>query len=211
MHGQVVSRDAIVDETVPGSGAAARMASLKVVYQRGGSRALLSITVVMALLGHLAGCNHDETYEVPGLIKMLQEDSDPDMRYTAAKTLGYYGPEAQPAVPQLSAAMKDPSAMVRMGAAYALAEIGLNAKAAVPALKMALKDKDADVRAAAIYAISLVGPSDPTVLAVVQPALRDPVKAVRTEAIQSVRRLRGAAKYRNLVVDADPSSSEGEQ
>jgi HEAT repeats len=47
-----------------------------------------------------------------------------NMRYWAAESLGKFGPDAQAAVPDLVAALKDESKMVRMGAAYALGEIG---------------------------------------------------------------------------------------
>ena len=57
-------------------------------------------------------------------------------------------------MPDLLAALKDESPMVRMGVAYALGEIG--AADAVPALKEAGKDPAQEVRAAAATALKQI-------------------------------------------------------
>jgi len=113
--------------------------------------------MVICLIVLLAGCGKkDQTdYSVPGLIGQLK-DKDPDMRYSAARSLGRYGAEAKPAIPALVEALKDESPMVRMGAAYGLGDIGPDAKDAVPALKQALKDRDKKVIEAAAYALKRI-------------------------------------------------------
>lgn len=147
------------------------------------------------LLSVIVGCSQDPNYTVPGLTKMLQ-DSDPGMRYTAAKTLGSYGTEATSAVPQLVQALKDPDTSVRIGAAYALAEIGPSAESAVPTLAEGLNDKDVEIRLAAVYAISVVGVSTPIALPLLQPLKRDRDFRVRDEVTKAIRKLEAAAKYR---------------
>src|SRR5215204_4317297 len=105
-------------------------------------RAKLILVFLAALLSATAGCRDPRRVEhsVPSLVTTLKEDKDPNMRYWAAESLGKFGPEAQSAVPDLIAALKDESKMVRMGAAYALGAIG--SADAVPALQEAAKDTE---------------------------------------------------------------------
>ena len=110
---------------------------------------------LMALAVFVVGCSGsgNNDYTVPGLVKTLKEDKDPNMRYWAAESLGHYGREAKQAVPALAQALKDEDKNVRMGAAYALAAIGPDAGEAQPALQEALRDADKQVRDAATYAL----------------------------------------------------------
>jgi HEAT repeat protein len=104
-----------------------------------------------------AGCNSRKVdYSVSSLRKTLREDTDPNMRYYAAQSLGSFGPEAKAAVPDLIEALKDENRTVRMGAGYALAEIGPAAAAAVPALQEAARDPEKEVRDAAEYALKKI-------------------------------------------------------
>jgi HEAT repeat protein len=106
----------------------------------------------------LSGCSGSGKvdYTVPGLVKTLKGDKDPNMRYWAAESLGHFGREAKPAVPDLAEALKDQDKMVRMGAAYALAEIGPDASDALAPLQVALQDPEKEVREAAVYALKHV-------------------------------------------------------
>ena len=110
------------------------------------------VLVLLAFQIAAPGCRDSRRVEhsVPSLVTTLKEDKDPNMRYWAAESLGKFGPEAQAAVPDLIAALKDESKMVRMGAAYALGEIG--STDAVPALQEAAKDSETEVRDAAATA-----------------------------------------------------------
>ncbi len=70
---------------------------------------------------------------VPRLVATVKGDN-PIARLSAMKTLGRFGPMAEPAVPTLIAALDDEEEIVREGAALALAKIGPRAKDAIPAL-----------------------------------------------------------------------------
>lgn len=111
------------------------------------------LLLLAGFVGGVVGCNTDKKVEhtVTSLTKTLKEDKDPNMRYYAAQSLGQFGPEAKTAVPDLIAALKDESKMVRMGTAYALGEIG--SADAVPSLQEAGKDPEKEVRAAAAHAL----------------------------------------------------------
>jgi HEAT repeat protein len=111
--------------------------------------------VVVVLLS--AGCGHKggPDYSVSGLVAQLK-DKDPNLRYSAARALGKYGPEAGPALPALVEALKDDSPMVRMGAAYALGDLGPDARDALPALKQRANDPDRKVREAVAYAVKRI-------------------------------------------------------
>jgi HEAT repeat protein len=115
-----------------------------------------SLVLVVCLAPVTVGCGNPRKVEhsVPSLVKTLKEDQNPDMRYWAAESLGKFGPEAQPAVPDLIAALKDESKMVRMGVAYALGEIG--SADAVPALQEAGKDPEKEVRDAAAHSLKQI-------------------------------------------------------
>jgi HEAT repeat protein len=71
--------------------------------------------------------------------------------YWAAESIGKFAPEAQDEVPDLVAALKDESKMVRMGAACALGETG--SADAAPALQKAGKDSEKEVCEAATTAL----------------------------------------------------------
>ncbi len=71
---------------------------------------------------------------VPSLVETWQGD-DPLARMSAVKTLGRFGPMAEPAVPALIAALKDEFEGVRKEAVIALGKLGPAAKDAIPALE----------------------------------------------------------------------------
>ena len=85
---------------------------------------VLVLLVALALV--VGGCRNPRHVEhsVSSLVTTLKEDEDPNMRYWAAESLGKFGPEAQSAVPDLIACLKDENKLIRMGVAYALGEIG---------------------------------------------------------------------------------------
>lgn len=115
-------------------------------------RLVLVAGSLVAAIAPLACGGKGGEYSISSLTEKLK-DSDPNMRYWAARSLGTHGAAAKDTVPALTELLKDPSPLVRMGAASALAGIGPDAQSAIPALKEALKDKDKDVRQAAAVAL----------------------------------------------------------
>lgn len=122
--------------------------------RRGRDQLICVPLAVLLLVG--GGCRNPRQVEhsPTSLVKTLKEDKDPNMRYYAAQSLGRFGAEAQAAVPDLVAALKDDSPLVRGGAAYALGEIG--SADGVPALKEVAKDAEKDVREAAAFALKQI-------------------------------------------------------
>lgn len=83
--------------------------------------------------------------------KLRYIDPDPNrqalVRQRAADVLAQIGPEARDAVPDLTAALRDPSADVRKSAAFALGQIGPDAAGAVAELLDVMLEADAAQRA----------------------------------------------------------------
>jgi hypothetical protein len=81
---------------------------------------------------------------VPSLIALLKEP-DPRLRGEAVVALSRIGPEAQAAVPQLTAlAQNDPDEAIRKSAVRALGQIGPAAASAVPVLIEKLENEASD-------------------------------------------------------------------
>ncbi|MCO6457611.1 MAG: HEAT repeat domain-containing protein [Pirellulaceae bacterium] len=82
--------------------------------------------------------------------KLRQVDADPRrqalVRQRAADVLAQIGPEARDAVPDLTAALRDPSAEVRKSAAFALGQIGPDAAGAVAELLDVMLEAEAAQR-----------------------------------------------------------------
>ncbi len=76
---------------------------------------------------------------IPAL-KTALTDADPTVRRQAARALGQMGPEAEPAVAELTKALEDAAPEVREAAVQALGKIGPAAAPAIPALIKALED-----------------------------------------------------------------------
>jgi hypothetical protein len=90
---------------------------------------------------------------IPEMIDTAQSP-DYEVRVSAISALGNLGPEAEPAVPTLVAALSDSVSEVRAMAAYALGDIGPVAATAVPELVKTLQaDGAGHVRTAAAAAL----------------------------------------------------------
>jgi len=118
-------------------------------------------------------------------------NGDLEARRDAAFVLQKIGPDAQPALAQLSRALSDSDSWVRWRAAQALQAIGPAAKQAVLPLASALRDEDPRIRSMAAEALGSIG--EPAILA--HPALleatKDERKRVRqaaTAALKSIMR-----------------------
>jgi HEAT repeat protein len=124
-----------------------------------------SLALVCGLVGMLfvAGCSRqaeqfDRNVDVSAMIQQLQS-SEEQQRVDACVALSEAGPYAEPAVPALIEALKDPSPLVKRLAAYALGQIGPKAAPAIPELKALLGSGERDVLTSAINAIRSIDPS----------------------------------------------------
>ncbi|WP_017297909.1 HEAT repeat domain-containing protein [Nodosilinea nodulosa] len=95
--------------------------------------------------------SHSEA-AIPSLLKAL-ENSDSDVRMSAAEALGQIGSEA--AIPSLLKAIENSDSDVRWSVAEALGKIG--SEAAIPSLLKALEDQDPNVRVSAAEALGKIG------------------------------------------------------
>ena len=123
---------------------------------------------------------------VAALTELLQ-DKNEHVRYAAAWALWEIGAAASPAVPALTALLKDDE--VKDAAAGALGGIGPEAKPAVAALTELLKDKHADVRRNAVEALGKIAPEMATVSAAVRELLGDPDERVRRTARSALEKI----------------------
>ncbi len=161
----------------------------------GRSPFVLRLAAALALSA-IAGCSGNQGKDVPQLVEDLHQ-SNSDARYTAVKSLGAKGAEAQDAVPEMIASLKDKDPNVRMAAAYALGKLGHTAAPAVPALITALGDPKKDVRYAAVYALPALGPDATRAWNALQKtAAQDQDPSVRKEATNSLTKIQIAYKYR---------------
>ncbi|WP_238403047.1 HEAT repeat domain-containing protein [Paenibacillus mesophilus] len=107
------------------------------------------VAYALGEIGASASCT------VPGLIKLLQDDSA-FVRLHAIEALGMIGQPAASIVPALCDALRDEDGYVRFMAGLSLARLGTEAGAAVPALKRALDDPNRYVSAIATTALQRI-------------------------------------------------------
>ncbi|MEZ2320280.1 MAG: HEAT repeat domain-containing protein, partial [Microcoleus sp.] len=127
------------------------------------------------------------------LIPLLQ-DSDANVRRSAAHALGSIGAEAKNAMPQLILLLKDSDADVRSNAARVLGRIGAEAKTAVPQLILLLKDSDADVRSSAAHTLGRIGAEAKTAVPQLILLLKDSDINVRHSATDALGSMGAEAK-----------------
>ncbi|HEV3052807.1 MAG TPA: HEAT repeat domain-containing protein [Longimicrobium sp.] len=131
--------------------------------------------------------------EVRALIGLLAHDPEPEVRATAALTLGLLGHDGAPAVPALIAAMADPDETVRWRSASALGELGLTAVDAVPVLVQASRANDDELRYAAVASLGDIGIDPPVqagpVLRALEEALAHEDSTTRWMAVGSLANL----------------------
>lgn len=108
------------------------------------------------------------------------------LRAAAARSLGMIGPEAAPAVPYLSRALRDSQPQVSIDAAAALGHIG---PASVPELTTALADKNSSVRHMAAYGLGELGPGAVSAIPALLQSLADENEYVRSSAAHTLSRI----------------------
>lgn len=150
---------------------------------------LLSTPDRLPALRALARYGPEAAPWIPSIVALLQKDSDSEVRWNAARTLGKIGPAAEIAVPELVAALKDTDALVREHAAESLGDIGPGAAAAVPALVKVLKDPDARVRRDAVRSLGQIGAAAKSGASDIRPLLQDKDEKVRKAARTTLQQL----------------------
>jgi len=123
----------------------------------------------------------------------LNDVSSPQ-RIEWIRAIGYFGSDGASAVPELIAALSDPSPEIRSSAAAALAQVGPKAASAVPALAKSLSDSSPHVRDIAAIALRSMGPSALGALPALVRALSDPVDFVRAPVAEALGAIGPAAK-----------------
>jgi HEAT repeat protein len=139
-------------------------------------------------------------------------DTDPFVRWSAARTLGKISPvAAETAVPGLARLLADADLDLRLAAATALEHYGSMAKAAVPDLIRALSATDAPVRLAAVRTLRAIGAPDASpAVSALSTLMADPDARVRKSAAETLGKLGPAARdaveaLRQGMQDSDPA------
>lgn len=125
-------------------------------------RSLLRLVLPLALGAWLVGCGSEDAVEAKKIDVAAQVaglKGDLDAKTAALAELAAGGPNSAPAVPEITALLKDPDPVVRRLAAYALNQIGPAAKSAKEALKELMQDNDSTVVMAAVNALRVIDPA----------------------------------------------------
>lgn len=130
----------------------------------------------------------------PALGRCLK-DSDPDVRWTVAQTLGRIGPGAKAAIPELAAALNDPSPTVRMQVAAALWTIDRQTNACAQAMREGLKSQPAGImKSWGVISLSEMTPDDISLIPELVAILQSPDDSYRERAAEALGRYGPAAK-----------------
>lgn len=125
-------------------------------------RSVLRLVLPLTLGIWLVGCGSEDGVEAKKIDVAAQVTGlkgDLDAKTAALAELAAGGPNAAPAVPEITALLKDPDPVVRRLAAYALSQVGPGAKSAKDALKEATQDTDSTVVMAAVNALRVIDPA----------------------------------------------------
>lgn len=150
---------------------------------------MLSTPDCLPALRALARYGADAASAKEKLAVLLRHESDSEIRWNAARTLGKIGPSAKEAVPKLVAALNDSDALVREHAAEALGDIGTQASDSVPALVKVLHDPDSRVRRDAVRSLGQIGPAAKSAVESIQPLLQDKDEKVQKAARISLQQI----------------------
>lgn len=125
---------------------------------------------------------------------LLETDSAPEVRRSAAEALGMLKTEAASAAGPLGQALKDRNTPVRRAAAAALGQIGPEAQTALAALKEAVKDDDKFVRAQVFHVLGGLPQSAAESVPLLVVGMKDQLLEVRLAAIEALGHLGPEAK-----------------
>ena len=99
---------------------------------------------------------HVRTAVAAGCLVEALSAGDPALRRACVFELEQFRGSGLPAVPRLTAALKDPDDEVRYGAARALEAVGSGATAAIPSLMQATNDSSVMVQSASARALRVI-------------------------------------------------------
>lgn len=99
-----------------------------------------------------------ENLAVKDLVDAMGTEKESRVRKEIAKAIGRFPRVAKMAVPQLTAALKDPEPATRLAAAEALTATGTDGKGAAVGLAPLLSDEDKAVKRAAVIALGRITP-----------------------------------------------------
>jgi Protein of unknown function (DUF2961)/HEAT repeats len=115
-------------------------------------------------------------------------------REALIRAIGAFGADGSVGVPELIAALSDPSPGLRCAAAASLSQIGPAAAKAIAALGKALADESPRVRDLAAIALASMGPKAAPAIPELIQALADPVNYVRASVANTFGAIGPAAK-----------------
>jgi HEAT repeat protein len=149
----------------------------------------------------------------PAAAQLVQAlaDSDPFVRWAAARTLGKISPvEAATAVPALARLLEDTDLDLRLAAAVALERYGPAANAAVTALMESVQSTEPVLRIASIRALGSIGAPDACqAIPILSESMTDPDSRVRQMAAKVLGKMGPLAReaeiaLRQALDDKDP-------
>jgi len=183
-------------------------------YTRRRQALLLYITLVFVLMVICVGCQADSTRNDPltltaALVELLQDPS-PDIRRTAALSLGKIGHSA--GTQGLAKALSDPDPLVREYSAWALGQIGeeINTDTAL-AVVSALGDEHPAVKQSAAKALGNIGIRGPMIPLLIEGLKVGEVQS-RRAIVDALLHLEGKDAYPALLAvldDPDPNVRQG--
>ena len=148
---------------------------------------------------------HTANSLIPVLVELLREDSSPDIRRTAALSLGKIA-DAN-AIPALTTSLKDPDSLVREFSAWALGQIETELpKDSAFALIMALGDTSSNVKRAAATALANAVP-EKDLVNLLRQIFAISETSTRRAVVQALSELEIPSSYQVFLVavkDTDP-------
>ena len=130
---------------------------------------------------------------VPFLIQTYREKIGSDSQCGCAEALGWIGPAASEAIPDLMSAATDSDNTLRAIAVEALGNIHADPALVLPVLIKSLQDSNGRVRLNAVNALAAFGSEAKAAVPALTRSLNDPVPIIRTNAATSLKAIDPAA------------------
>ncbi|MBC8351886.1 MAG: HEAT repeat domain-containing protein [Planctomycetes bacterium] len=145
---------------------------------------LRSLVLVLSLCGSVATAgdifNSPTLADVPALIRSFE---DSNIRLGASKAIVAIG---EPAIPQLSDALRSDQLDVQIWSAYTIGKIGPSASAAAPALASLLHSADSNLRAVSARSLGQIHSDNANAIALLAKSITDDDSRVRRSSVISL-------------------------